>query len=129
MICSAVCCCGEEKDTTVGTSTNCSAVCGAVSTLRERRDDDEILGISITFSGNGVSRCKTSHLRHRNVQNLKHGHDVDELLHGAQLDPFPWSQRLTQTRWPGTAGLFLKQLEEHRLGGGLSQNFAVSYIS
>ena len=27
-------------------------------------------------------------LRHRNVQNLYHGHDVGELLHGALLDPF-----------------------------------------
>ena len=50
MLCSAVCCCREEKDTTVGTSTSCSTVCGAFSTLRERRDDDEILGTAITCS-------------------------------------------------------------------------------
>ena len=44
------------------------------------------------------------HLRHKNIQNLDHGHDVGELLRGALLDPFLWPPRLTQTGWPGTLG-------------------------
>ena len=47
-----------SDDTTVGTSTNCSAVCGSLRTLREQRDD-EIFGTAITCSGIGVSRCKS----------------------------------------------------------------------
>ena len=42
-----------------GTSTHCSAVCGSLGTVREQRDDDEILGTAITCSGIGVSRCKS----------------------------------------------------------------------
>ena len=50
----------EEQDTIVGTSTNCSAVCGTLSTrrLRERRDEDEILGTSIACSGMRISSCR-----------------------------------------------------------------------
>ena len=47
-----------KKDTIVGTSTNCSASCGAMSTLRECQDEGEILGTSITCSGIWKSRCR-----------------------------------------------------------------------
>ena len=50
IICSAVDCWSEEKDITVGTSTNCSAISGSLSIEREQRDGDEILGTSITCS-------------------------------------------------------------------------------
>ena len=43
---------------------------------------------------------------------LYHGHDVGKLLHGVRLDPLLWPPQVTQTGWPGTAGLFLKQAEE-----------------
>ena len=88
----------------------------ARSTPARTTDDDEILGTSMTCSGTGLPRCievlershqLLHHLRHRNVQNLYHGHDVSELLHGALLDPSLWLLRLTQAGWPGTPGLFL----------------------
>ena len=59
-ICSAVCCMSEAKDKTVGTSTNCSAICGkrrSRSTKRGRMMSFEIFGTSMTCStGNCVSR-------------------------------------------------------------------------
>ena len=79
-----------------GTSTNCSAICGSLRTVREERDGDEILGTAVTCSGIGVSMVheRSHQLVHQNVQNLFHGHDVGELLHGALLDPFLWPRRL-----------------------------------
>ena len=50
MICSTESCWSEEKDTTVGTSTNCSAICGALSTVRQQREGNEISGTSMTCS-------------------------------------------------------------------------------
>ena len=65
------------------------------------------------------------HLRHRNIQHLNHGSEVGKLLHGVLPDLLLWPPRLTQAEWPGTAGLFLMQLEELWLGGGFSRNVAV----
>ena len=50
MICSTVCCCSKAKDTTVGTSTNCSAICGQRKTERGWILKLEILGTAITCS-------------------------------------------------------------------------------
>ena len=48
-------------DSTVGTSTNCSADCGSGIGEREGHDEQEILGTSITCSAIGRSRiCKAS---------------------------------------------------------------------
>ena len=55
-ICSALRCGSEEWDTIVGTSTNCSTACGALSTAREGHDDEETLGTSITCSATGKSK-------------------------------------------------------------------------
>ena len=66
------------------------------------------------------------HLRHRNVHNLDHGHDVGKLLHAAQMDPFLWLLRLTLAGWPGSPGLFLIRLEEVRLVRRLFRILAVT---
>ena len=42
------------------------------------------------------------HLRHRNVEKRDQRDCVDDLLHGASLNP--WPPRHTQTGWPGTLG-------------------------
>ena len=50
--CSTLRCKKEEIDTGVGTSTNCSAVCGARRTVRAARGGQTILGTSINLLGN-----------------------------------------------------------------------------
>ena len=52
----------------------------------------------------------------RSVQDLHHGSDVGELLHGVPLNRLLRPPRRDQTGRPGTAGLFFVQLEELRLG-------------
>ena len=64
-----------EQDTTVGTSTNCSAVCGSLRTMREQRDGDQPPKDFQELFHN---------LRHKNIQNMHNGHD-GELLHSALL--------------------------------------------
>ena len=57
------------------------------------------------------------HRRHRNIQNLHHGHHVGDVLHGAQLDPFLWSLRFGQAGQPHSPlGVFLVKKLEERLG-------------
>ena len=46
----------EHWDNTVGTSTNCSAICDSSTTVRPARDGQEILGTSITCSAIGLSK-------------------------------------------------------------------------
>ena len=67
-----------------------------------------------------------SHLWHRNVQNLDHGHDVGELLHGVVLETFLWPPAAHPGRVTGKTGLFLVQLEELQLGRRLFRNLAVA---
>ena len=55
-------------------------------------------------------------LRLRNSKRGHHGSDVGKLLHGVPLDPLLRPRRLCQAGRPPPAGLFLVQLEEHRLG-------------
>ena len=58
------------------------------------------------------------HLRHRSVE-IEHRHGdkgLDHLLRGVPLDPLLRPPRLDQTGRPQPAGLFLKELEELRLG-------------
>ena len=48
MICSAVCCWRDEKDKTVGTSTNCSAFCGRRTAERSGiLSDNELLNSAL----------------------------------------------------------------------------------
>ena len=56
-------------------------------------------------------------LRHRNIEDLDHGHHVGDVLHGAQLDLFLCSLRLGQAGrpYPLVGVLLVEQLEE-RLG-------------
>ena len=55
-ICWTISCWSEERNNTVGTSTNCSAVCGARRTVRAARGGRTILGTSITCSATRKSR-------------------------------------------------------------------------
>ena len=56
MICSTLRCWSKASDETVGTSTNCSTTCGAMSTAREGHEDEETLGTSLTCSATGKSK-------------------------------------------------------------------------
>ena len=61
-ICLAICCWSEARDKTVGTSTNCSVICGRRKSRSTKRCwilSCEILGTSVTCSGNAVSRTPT----------------------------------------------------------------------
>ena len=91
--------------------------------MLSRRNDN--LGTLMTSSGTGKSKalstatswspscappsCTTGKCKDLNV---------GKLLHGVRLDPLRWPSWLTQAGWPGTAGLFLEQLEELRLVEG-----------
>ena len=115
--------CNAEQDTTVGTSTNCSAVCSAKRTrrLRERREK-EILGTSITCSGmrkSSSQHTSTSwffHLRHRNVKRRHEERVVDVLFHGAPLNPFLRPDLVKPVR-PRAPEFFLVQREELGIPG------------
>ena len=83
----------EEKDTIAGTSTNCSAICCTKGTWRlpERWDKDEIFG----HFDNLLRQIEVperlhqlvSPLRHRSIEDLHEGQDVDPVLHGVPLHP------------------------------------------
>ena len=60
--CSAVCTAMRVRDSTVGTSTNCSASCGSRIGECDGHGEQEILGTSITCSGTKESRS----VRHDN---------------------------------------------------------------
>ena len=56
-------------------------------------------------------------LRHRRVENLHHGRKADEIdnvLHGVPLNPF-LRPGLCENPGPHPCGVFVKQLEEHRV--------------
>ena len=55
-VCSILRCKEEDQDTGVGTSTSCSASCGAQRTVRAARGGHTILGTSITCSATRKSK-------------------------------------------------------------------------
>ena len=112
-----------KKTNTVGTSINCSAICERRRSRSTRVLSSEILGTSMTCSGNtesrrlNISNSWFPRPQHKSTENLHERTDVSHLLHGVPQNALLWPPRLTQTGWPGTAGLLLKQLEELRTPG------------
>ena len=107
----------------MGTSTNCSAVCTTgTRRLRERRGEDEILGTSIEVPERFHQLVPT--LRHWSIEDLHEGARLDPVLHGVPHQPHLW-RRVRDRPWPRSAGLVLVEAEEHQLGSGGPQVFAV----
>ena len=109
MICSTESCWSEEKDTTVGTSTNCSSICGALSTVRQQREGNEISGTSMTCSTGvcGVNEPEDvedvhqlfPQLRHRSIQNLHQRCKLGHMLR--EVPPHtPLRLHLDEKCWP-----------------------------
>ena len=60
-----------------------------------------------------------NHLRHRCIENLHYGsdtHEVSDVLHYVPLDPL-LRPGLGENSGPHPRGVFVKQLEEHRIPG------------
>ena len=110
---SKVCC--ATTTTTVGTSTNCSAIFVAARAARRGRDGQDILGTSITCSGTEMSMCletstSWSTLRLTCIEDLHHGSEVGKLLQGVPLSAL-LRPRPSESLGPLPIGLFLVQLE------------------
>ena len=102
-------CRGTTSTTSDGTSTNCSAICVAARAARRGQDRHKILPPV------GPPSAAQVH------ENLHHGSEVhrgkvDDVLHGVPLYPL-LRPRLSEGLGPHSAGLFLVQPEELRLGG------------
>ena len=104
---SAFCWTKKDGDTGVGTSTNCSAICGSLRTVRSGMESCKILGTAITCLGIVESEALkkfiswSTKMRHRYIEDLRS--ELGQVLHGVPMDPSLWSRRLTQTggRPPG----------------------------
>ena len=99
----------EDTDTIADTSTNCSAVCGAMSTLR-------LLGNANVELPAHLHQLVLQ-LRHKNVKRRHDERVADDLFHGATLVPF-LRPDLEEPVRPRPGGLFLVKAGELRLGCG-----------
>ena len=73
-----------------------------------------------------------SHLRQRHIENRNVRIDLIDVLAGVPLHPIIPANNLRQRWWPDPAGLFIKDIEELRLGEKFVRTMAVtcnSYLS
>ena len=111
-------------DSTVGTSTICSAVCGSGIGEREGHGQHEILGHFDNLHGHRALRNPQGiqhvvhHLRHRKIKNLHQRCKLAKILHDVPLHLALPASDLRQRCWQDPTGLFF-EAEELRLGCGV----------
>ena len=118
--CSAIRC-SEEKDTIVGTSTSCSAVCDCMR--QDLGHCDNLLGIRRERAEEVQDVWQLfPHLRHRIVEKRHRRDFVDDLLHGAPLYPCMRTGQGSDPVRLSPFGVLGKQIEEHRIHPGVGRN-------